>query len=132
MQSLFKLLKGLLLHFYPDCDIAGLKGVCMKIIEIEKFNETASEQDKISYEVFWWAESFFAPKTEKTFDKKDITKEQISIFKKEKFHAPEAAKFKNWKRVKKGTVKEGYDFIDFHTETQDSTKYSMYMSKYKY
>lgn len=126
------LLAGLHLHFYPDADIAGLKGVSMKIIEIETFNATATENDKITYEVFWWGETVFSSRSNSYFNKKDFVKEQIKIFKKEKFHAPENAKFKNWRILKKGIVKEGFDFIDFHTENSDSPKYDIWMKKYLY
>lgn len=59
-----ELLKGWTLHFYPDADQPGIKGVTMKILEILEFNESIQlEEDKIKFKVFWWGS---------TFEEKDI------------------------------------------------------------
>lgn len=51
-------LKGRELHIYPDMDYPGIKGATCRALEIEEFNKTAKEEDKISYQVFLWSDSF--------------------------------------------------------------------------
>lgn len=48
------LLKGKELHFYPDADQPGIKGVTLKALEIEMFNKTLPEEEKIKYKMFLW------------------------------------------------------------------------------
>lgn len=52
------LLKGRELHFYPDADQPGLKGVTHKIMEIEQFNISLPFEEKITYKVFFWGKGF--------------------------------------------------------------------------
>lgn len=52
------LLKGFELHFYPDSDQPGIKGVTLKILEIEEFNYSLPEEDKIKYKIFSWGKGF--------------------------------------------------------------------------
>ena len=140
-KEALNLLKGKELHFYPDADEAGIKGVCSKIIEIEAFNASVSENEQIKYKVFFWAKSFIHGKERTKLPKKkkgdlitynDFIKLQIILFKEAKFHAPEEAKVSNWTFFNKKIAKEGYDFIDFHGEFKDNKRYRNLVEHYSF
>ena len=146
-EESLRLLQGKTIHFYPDADFAGIKGVCQKIIEIEKFNSTIEEEfEHIKYKIFWWGKNFLPDKIDTTWWKKNfgdtpipnkiglkiLQKFQIEFFKKEKFHAPEAARFRNWIVFPKEEVKQGYDFIDFHKDYESNSKYHLFKAKYSF
>jgi len=127
-----KLLAGRKIHFYPDCDEAGLKGICMKIIQIEEFNATQEEDMQIDYRVFWWSKSYIESKTGKEITMKELVKKQIDFFKSHDFHAPEQARVRNWKVFPLSKVKQGFDFIDFHNEFKDKEGYDIFKQKYAF
>lgn len=124
-----ELLEGKEIHFYPDCDLAGIKGVCHKIIEIEKFNETADE--KIKYKIFWWSLTAIR-KDNSLLKEDDWISVQTKIFEQEKFKATPASMFENWKILQSQPVKEGFDWIDFHTLNKDHPKYKAFTNLYTY
>ena len=140
-QESLELLKGRELHFYPDADEAGVKGVCSKIMEIEAFNASVSDKEQIDYKVFFWAKSFRLGKEITKFSNKrkgdyvnsrDFAKLQIALFKEAKFHAPERALVKSWIFFGKEVAKEGYDFIDFHGEYSKKDSYKRLIKTYSY
>jgi hypothetical protein len=169
LKNFLDLLKGRTIHFYPDADTAGLKGVMNKILEIEGFN-LKNPNDKISYKVFWWSE-YYEKSIEETEDLsyeellkhrkyskiwwlKYMTKDTrpsslISIDRlreeqdfivnkslrnlKSKYglnSIPESIYIDNWTRLIREPVKQGFDFIDFHTKMNNSQGYLDYMEKY--
>lgn len=54
LKAFLPLLKGFLIHFFPDADQPGIKGVSEKILEIEEYNKELPEEEKIKYQVFLW------------------------------------------------------------------------------
>lgn len=136
------LLSGKIIHFFPDADEAGIKGVCQKIMEIEEFNARQEDQyNRIKYKVFLWGYNFTLSKKETKIPNKkqgdivsikDLIKFQINFFKEHEFHAPEEARVKNWKVFPKEHVKEGYDFIDFHNDYAQKEGYKVFKQKYSF
>jgi len=125
-------LKGRELHFYPDCDIPGMKGVSTKIMEIEAFNAEHEPEDRIRYRVYWWAKTFTDDKTGKKIGLKDLIAAQIKIYKSEDFHAPIEGRVTKWTFFPRENVKQGYDFIDFHNDYSSSKNYTAFKEKYSY
>lgn len=58
LKPFLSLLKGYEIHFYPDADQPGIKGVTHKILEIEEFNKNIPEEEKIKYKIFFWGKGF--------------------------------------------------------------------------
>ncbi len=56
------LLAGKEIHFYPDADQPGMKGVTQKILEVITYNKTVPDEQKIKWKVFWWGETFIEDK----------------------------------------------------------------------
>lgn len=142
-------LKGLDIHFYPDLDLPGVEGLTKKLLEIEIFNKTASDIDKINYSVFYWSTKMIIDNEEVAF--KSYEKEQGLLLKtfidkdKRPFSTYLSTLLPNekktlWNRIKlsKWTPKsitpkqKGYDWIDFHTDNKDHEKYSKFVSQYTY
>ena len=155
-------LKGKTLYDFPDLDLAGLKGAMTRSVEIEIFNKTVDQHDKINHIIFWWADWI---KSTKIFDK--LTQNQVSktdlyysiqnvipvknnaaylnlntlvkiqklICKNKKWDF-EKLSILNWHVVFKEQFKvDGYDFADFYTDEQslESTKLVSFLdSKVKF
>lgn len=169
IKPFLDLLKGFTLHFYPDADHPGIKGVTQKIIDIELFNQTQTEEDKIKYEVFFWGvgyiddrikdfKSLCVPLSEiQTVEKSskdwwipyftdETLTENISLevlaleqqkiidtkLKEVKVELGEKIYIKNWKKVSKEFVKQGFDFIDFHIKYNGTENYGKFLAKYKF
>ena len=131
-EDSLSLLSGKTIHFYPDMDFAGIKGVSHKIMEIEAFNAKQDDEFRIEYRVFMWGESFIYDKTGESVDIKDMIKFQIETYKEHDFHAPEKARVKNWKTFPSPVAKQGYDFIDFHFDYASKEGYSRFKAKYSF
>jgi hypothetical protein len=142
-------LKGLNLHFYPDLDLPGVEGLTKKLLEIEIFNKTISEQEKIKYSVFYWSTNILIDGENKDF--RDYEKEQGALLKdlidreKEPFASflkslsPSSKKdlwnkikLSNWKPKSRTPKPKGYDWIDFHKDNHTHEKYSKFISQYTY
>lgn len=133
-EWMFPLLEGRMLHFYPDADEAGMRGVLQKLLDIESYNATVEVERHIKYQVFWWSDNIV--KKDGTFLKaNELKKIQQDFFTKKRITPTKEMLFNNWKIIKRKsntTVKVGYDFIDFHTEYKDSPEYAKYMDKYSF
>jgi len=133
-EYMFPVLEGKTIHFYPDADEAGMKGVLQKLLDIEVYNSAQPIEKHIKYKVYWWSEriigkngellnrAFWENLQEEFFQKKGITPTSEMLF-------------KNWTIIKqksKEYIEAGYDFIDFHLEYQHTPAYKNFMSKYKF
>jgi len=152
-------LKGKHLHDFPDLDIPGMIGAINRGLEIDKFNSTASIEDRIEHTIYWWAEWLTDKKlankilnnklveSDLLFNIKDylpIKKEHVCIntdmlqiiedkyFKKRNISLPERLKIKNWTLLSKKAKKSGYDWIDFHEENHSSKNYLNFIEKFRY
>ena len=143
------LLKGKTVFDFPDLDIAGMKGAMSRSVEISIFNSTCSEEEKIRHEIFWWSDwiasekvydkiinnkidkadpfSFIAKKIplkkNHAFFNIDLLEEiQADICKKKKWNLSSLS-IRNWRIIFKNTsLKEGFDFVDFHEKEICETK----------
>ena len=133
-EWMFPLLEGKMLHFYPDADEAGMKGVLQKLLDIEIYNSDKSFEKQIKYQVFWWSDKVIG-KDGKVYNKKVWEDIQESFFSKKQITPSAGMIFKNWKIIKqrsKEYIDTGYDFIDFHLEYQNTPEYKRYMRKYHF
>ena len=142
-------LKGLTLHFYPDLDVAGVEGLTKKLIEIEIFNSTANEEDKIKYKIFYWSTDIIID--DEVFDFRLYEKNQgavvkmlvnknkqpfstyiESLSKEDKQTLWSRIRLSTWKPKSRTPRKKGYDWIDFHTDNKTHEKYSNFKETYSY
>ena len=134
-------LKGKTLHLYYDLDDAGVKGITRKVIEIEVYNQSQEDKDKIKYKIFQWSSKVIIDGEVKDFV--DFEKAQIDIIKKSigdtrnkitltETYLFEKSRILYWKTLSEQPKKEGYDWIDFHEEMKDHPKYEKFINTYKY
>ena len=133
-EYMFPLLEGRIIHFYPDADRAGMKGVLQKLLDIELYNSQKPLDKQIKYKVYWWSDKVIGKEGE-VFNRDFWEKMQEEFFQKKNITPSSQMLFKNWiiiKQKSKEYIEEGYDFIDFHLEYQDTPAYKAFMQKYKF
>ena len=133
-EYMFPLLEGKILHFFPDADRAGMKGVMQKLLDIEIYNSGRPEEKHIKYKVYWWSDKVISKEGE-LLNKNFWITMQEEFFEKKSITPPPEMLFKNWiiiKQKSKEYIGEGYDFIDFHSEYQNTTVHKQFMSRYSY
>jgi hypothetical protein len=118
-------LKGREVHFFYDCDLAGMKGLHKKIAQIKAFNANQNESDKIRYKIFWWAKSFIDKKTKQKVETEALykalnEKEELSFV------------YSELKIFSQEEVAGGYDFIDFHRDFKIHSNYESFLERYSY
>ena len=145
MEENIEMLKGKIVYDFPDLDIPGIKGATTRASEIMKYNEQASDEDKIVHHIFLWASwmnssTIYNKIVENKIDRNDpfkIIADKIPL-KKEHAHINiplfreiqvehcekkgidiTNVDINNWRVIFKGeSLKEGYDFADFHVESE--------------
>lgn len=85
------LLKGRTLHIFPDADYPGIKGATSRALEIEEFNSTQKEEDKIKYSIFLWSSTFIEESVE------EFKKFKVSLSSLKKTGSPKQFSKKWWK-----------------------------------
>ncbi len=128
------LLKGRHVLFAPDADIAGWQGAIRKMIQIEEFNSSLKQSERISFSSLYWGDFIASKDDEKLNIKKGdvIDKAWLQAHQHLFFKDVELKKemlVENWKQVHKSAVKQGYDFVDFHNQHKnDGEKYSKFLA----
>lgn len=142
-------LKGLDIHFYPDLDLPGVEGLTKKILEIEIFNKTASNKDKITYSVFYWSTNVLIDGENIDFrlyekdqgillrdlihrNKRPFSDYLSSLSQSDKKDLWNKIKLSNWTPKSRSPKQKGYDWIDFHNDNKNHEKYNKFISQYTY
>lgn len=135
---------------FPDLDLAGLFGAVNRDIEISQWNANCLEEDRISHQVYIWAEGFVDSKVNERIDSgeslikeiyfpflaeieengfsKEIMLQLVQIYAQKKNYSIDTSK---WKFISKGFKKGGYDWIDFHLENQSKDAYKPFINSLK-
>lgn len=66
MGQFLPILGGRELHFFPDADQPGMKGVTHKVLEVIKYNQSAEAKDRITFKIFWWGSIYVETKLAET------------------------------------------------------------------